>query len=435
MKSWSIILLILLVSGLFRAQSYTSYFTGDIADVEATTTFGVVLMGGASEHDEAMKWFLERAGGGDVVVIRASGSDGYNNYMFSGLGVDVNSVETIVFNNAAAAWNPYVVEQVENAEAIWLAGGDQWDYVSYWKGTAIDDAINHLLNVKQGPVGGTSAGMAVMGGAYFSALNGTTYSEECLNDPYNEDVELGFNDFVHAPFLPQVITDTHYNDPDRRGRHVTFMARLNSDEGIYPLGIACDEYTAICIDEYGIAFGYGEYPAYDEYVYFIRPNCPDPWQPEICEPGSALSWNRGGQALKVYRIGATLSGEKFFDLNDWTEGSGGEWQDWWVADGEINFTESAEAPGCSVGLDHSPIVNDPLVVYPIPSFGDVNVIWRGSQSTAVVSLINSFGSEVYSGSIQPGSSTLNLDFLAEGVYFLKVMGQNQWHSKAFVLLD
>ena len=34
-------------------------------------------MGGASEDDEAMKWFLKRANGDDVLVLRASGSDGY----------------------------------------------------------------------------------------------------------------------------------------------------------------------------------------------------------------------------------------------------------------------------------------------------------------------------------------------------------------------
>ena len=78
---------------------YTSWITGDEGNSMAQPSPGVVLMGGASEHDEAMKWFLEQANGGDVVVIRASGSDGYNDYMFSDLGVTVNSVETIRFDN------------------------------------------------------------------------------------------------------------------------------------------------------------------------------------------------------------------------------------------------------------------------------------------------------------------------------------------------
>jgi hypothetical protein len=39
------------------------------------------MMGGRSEHDEAMHWFLEQSKGGD--------------YFFSDLGVEVNSVETL----------------------------------------------------------------------------------------------------------------------------------------------------------------------------------------------------------------------------------------------------------------------------------------------------------------------------------------------------
>ena len=43
------------------------------------------MMGGATEDDNAMKWFLERANGGDVLILRASGSDGYNQYLYSQL--------------------------------------------------------------------------------------------------------------------------------------------------------------------------------------------------------------------------------------------------------------------------------------------------------------------------------------------------------------
>jgi hypothetical protein len=50
------------------AQDYTSYFTGDTTDVTVTVQKGTVLMGGASENDNAMRWFLERAGGGDVLL-------------------------------------------------------------------------------------------------------------------------------------------------------------------------------------------------------------------------------------------------------------------------------------------------------------------------------------------------------------------------------
>lgn len=42
-------------------------------------------MGGATEHDKAMRWFLREANEGDIVVLRASGIDGYNDYFYSEL--------------------------------------------------------------------------------------------------------------------------------------------------------------------------------------------------------------------------------------------------------------------------------------------------------------------------------------------------------------
>ncbi|MDG2505215.1 MAG: cyanophycinase, partial [Crocinitomicaceae bacterium] len=75
-------------------QSFNSYFIGNELDVTVASLGGICLMGGAAEDDNAMKWFLERANGGDVLVIRTSGSDGYNNYLYNDLGTEVNSVET-----------------------------------------------------------------------------------------------------------------------------------------------------------------------------------------------------------------------------------------------------------------------------------------------------------------------------------------------------
>ena len=88
-------------------------------------------MGGATEDDNAMIWFLERSNGGDILVLRTSGSNGYNDYLYNELGVDVNSVETIVLNNSSAANESYIHNKVLNAEAIWFAGGDQSNLVQY----------------------------------------------------------------------------------------------------------------------------------------------------------------------------------------------------------------------------------------------------------------------------------------------------------------
>jgi hypothetical protein len=76
-----LIFIILLLPFLTFGQNYTSYFTGNATNFDTTTNGGICLMGGSTEDDEAMKWFLNKANGGDVLVIRASGSNGYNSYI------------------------------------------------------------------------------------------------------------------------------------------------------------------------------------------------------------------------------------------------------------------------------------------------------------------------------------------------------------------
>ncbi len=331
-----------------KAQSYTSYFTGDTLDVTAPTSGVTVLMGGATENDSAMIWFLQHSGGGDIVVLRATGSDGYNDYMYSQLGVTVNSVQTIVFNNSSASNDPYVIRQLKNAEALWFAGGDQWDYVSYWKHTPIDSTINYLINVKKIPVGGTSAGMAILGHIVNTAQNGSAVPATVLANPYDTSVALLKDDFIFNPWLNNVITDTHYDNPDRSGRHITFLARILQDYSVPAVyGIACNEYVAVCIDTNGTARVYGDYPNYQEFAYFLQSNCVQPNAPEICAASQPLTWNRNSQAVKVYKVPGTPSGANSFKLSNWNTGSGGSWEDWFVVNGAKQTNTQASPPNCS----------------------------------------------------------------------------------------
>ncbi|NNE55125.1 MAG: type 1 glutamine amidotransferase-like domain-containing protein [Flavobacteriales bacterium] len=409
----TILILTLTFTGV--SQGYTSFLTGDSANVNVTPERGTLLAGGAGDNDDAMTWFLERANGGDVVVIRASGSDGYNNYLFSSLGVEVNSVETIVWNDSSASTDEYVLGQLANAEAIWIAGGDQWDYVSYWKDNAVEDVLNMHI-AEKGLIGGTSAGMAILGGSYFNAMNGTVYSDESLEDPYNNWLHLGHGDFLETPFLSNVITDTHYDDPDRRGRHVTFLARMFQDEGIYPLGIACDEYSAVCVDENGIAHCFGEYPDYDDFIYFIRPNCEEPWGPEVCVENELLHWYRDMAALKVYRVSATINGSKFLDLNDWLTGEGGEWQTWYVENGLLNFVEDGNAPSCAAAtlIDEGELPS--LTIYPNPTRSFIVI---DSPTDQLARLLNVQGGVINEWQLRSGTNTFSVQDLAPGVYVIQ----------------
>jgi cyanophycinase-like exopeptidase len=357
------ILLFLLFPSLLFSQGYTSYFTGNTNNITTVTTPGTCLMGGATENDNAMKWLLEKANGGDIVVIRSTGTNGYNNYFYTDLGITVNSVETLVITSAAGAVNPYVLNKVINAEMIWFAGGDQANYVNYFKNNALENAINNHINVKQAPIGGTSAGMAILGGKYFSALNGSITSAQALANPYNAAVTLGINDFLNVPFLQEVTTDTHFDNPDRKGRLMAFLARNATDQNNRSFGIASNEYVAVCIDENGKASVYGDYPNYPEFAYFLQANCQSSFLPETCLANTSLTWNRNGEAVKVYKVPGTMNGANYFQIDNWQTGSGGSWENWKVINGV--FSSNLGTPSTCV-LKVNEFSNNEFQIYPIP---------------------------------------------------------------------
>ncbi len=343
-KLFTIVFSLLVVTA--SSQDYTLYFTGSTEDTVTSPLGGVCLMGGATEDDNAMQWFLEQANGGDVLVLRASGSDGYNQYLYNDLGVNVNSVESIVFNNANASSDSYIHTRILQAEAIWFAGGDQWNYVSYWRNTAIDSLIRQVVRTRNVVLGGTSAGMAIMGEYYFSAQNGTVTSSTALDNPFDSNVTIDSARFLEVDVLRDVITDTHYDAPDRKGRHVVFLARMLTDYGSDAKGIACDEYTAVCIDNTGMAHIYGGFPTYDDNAYFIQRNCEVVDNiPETISANVPLTWDKLGLALTVYKVKGTSNGENSFDLNTWDNGYGGTWENWSVSDGQL-FESVGSLPNC-----------------------------------------------------------------------------------------
>lgn len=403
------------------AQNYTSYIVGDTSDVSTPCQYRITLMGGAAEHDSASKWFLRGAGGGDVLVLRTSGSDGYNNYFYSGLGVAVNSVETIVMHNATAAYEPYIVNRIKKAEAIWFAGGNQWDYVSFWNNTPIDTAIHYLIHVKKASFGGTSAGMAIQGGLVFTAQYGTVTSATALNNPYNTNVTLLKHDFIHHPVLENVITDTHYDSPDRRGRHTVFIARIMHEDNVNAYGIACDEYTAVCIDTTGIARVYGGYPAYNDFAYFIQPNCVMPNTPETCTAGVPLTWNRSQQALKVCKIAGTNTGNNTFSLNDWKTTIGGSWEDWYVNSGVL-YTQAGAPPNCTTALDVLENDFQDVQIYPNPAYGQLYIDTPVSGELLVC---NTLGQVMVHKKLYTGTNSTDISSLSSGMYVVFVRNASQ----------
>ena len=299
------------------AAGYSYSVVGNPADVVTPTSGLLVLQGGGTDVDENFVRMGARSGGGDFVVIRASGTDAYNPYIYSLCSCD--SVATIVFKNRNAAFEPFVINTIRNAEALFIAGGDQSDYVNFWKNTPIEDAINFVA-AKPAPVGGTSAGMAVMSEFLYSAMsNSSLDSAEGLANPFHRDLTLD-RDFLSLAKLGGLITDQHLIERDRMGRTMAFLARLVHDgwttEG---RAIAADRETALHVNP---ADGRAEVlstPTHETpYVYFLR----TPGPPEVCAPGTPLTYRN----VAVYRIGPGGT----FDLDRW-RGTGG-----------ISYTLSAE---------------------------------------------------------------------------------------------
>jgi cyanophycinase len=290
------------VSAAPSKPSYEYYVVGNSNNVTTSTSAGELLMGGGTDVDAAFVWMIGKSGGGDFVVIRASGTDAYNPYIYD-LG-SVDSVETIITKNRAAASDPFVVEKIRNAEALFIAGGDQSNYVDLWKDTPIEDAIHELV-ARKVPIGGTSAGLAVMGEFLFSAANGTIYSDTALSNPYNNKVALD-RDFLVLPYMNGIITDSHFVTRDRMGRLVTFLARIVQDGWASSAkGLGIDEQTAIAVDERGRAtvLGFGS-------AYFLQ----TPGMPEVCQAKTPLTYRN----LSVYRV----SGSATFNFATWS-GNGG----------------------------------------------------------------------------------------------------------------
>ncbi len=308
------------------AEPLQLFLTGDSADVEARTQPGLLLAGGSTDVTAAMRWMIDRSGGGDVVVIRSSGADGYNQYLYE-LG-SINSVETILINSREKAYLPLVADKIRKAEMLFIAGGDQWNYVNYWKNSPVEDAINYLINTKKVPVGGTSAGCAILGEYYFSAQYNTIQSAEALESPYHISNSIGRTDFLNANFLQATITDSHYSQRNRQGRHFSWLARLLVEEPIQlAKGIGVDEKTAVAIDEKGIATVFGTNEAW--FVWNL------PGKPVVCEPGEALQWTGKNKPIQVYVIKGAEHGNGRFNLTNWKERQGGTLRRYSIKNGKL----------------------------------------------------------------------------------------------------
>lgn len=323
-----LLLVFLACAGDFaHAQSYKYFRIGNEEDVQTKPVAGISMMGGGSDLDEAFRWLCDKGNGGDFLILRARGDDDYNSYV-NGL-CKANSVATLIIPDREAAQDPAVAEIIRKAEVVFIAGGDQANYIRGWKGTPVERAINENLAAGK-PIGGTSAGLAVEGEFVYGAMGDKPddkdlASTDVLADPYFERVTL-VREFLKIPHLENLITDSHFAKRDRMGRTLGFLARIMKDGwSSSPREVAIDEKSAVLVEADGKATVVGT----GKGAYFLRPT----QAPEVCEKGVPLTF----LGISVYRVQAG----GHFDLTSWT-GDGGTAYSLSVERGKIESTQAGK---------------------------------------------------------------------------------------------
>jgi cyanophycinase len=292
-----------------QASTGLRIFSLPAADPQPPTrpTFGAALVGGAGDVDAATRFLCDNSHGGEIVVLRASGTDAYNPY-FHQL-CPHNSVTTLLITSPEGARDPAAIRHVRDAHAIFIAGGDQSNYMKFWPGP-LRSEINAAI-ARGVPIGGISAGLAVLGQFVFSARLDTITSPQALANPFDPHLTLDRN-FLAIPVLRGVITDSHFSERGRMGRTVAFLARILHDGWAHPArAIGIDQETAVLVDASGKAAVVGKGSA-----YFLELTHPA----ERCAPGEPLTV--GG--IKGYEIrGESSPGSASnFNLKSW-KGRGG----------------------------------------------------------------------------------------------------------------
>ena len=268
------------------APAYQYFRVGSKTDIHVHPRAGYALMGGGTDLDEAFRWLCDRADGGDFLVLRASGTDAYNPYI-QGL-CHLNSVATLIIPSRAVASDPFVTKAITDAAAIFISGGDQGNYIRNWAGTPVETALRDA--VRRGvPMGGTSAGLAVLGQYIYSAQNDKPddpdlTSAAALANPFYRQVVLA-PDLLGIPILRGIVTDTHFDTRHREGRLLVFMARiLASGQTKTIRGIGVDERVAVLVDPDGHAQVVGKRDGEADFYEASG-------KPQQCEPGQPLTWS------------------------------------------------------------------------------------------------------------------------------------------------
>lgn len=210
----------------------------------------VCAIGGGSENyndwsDAPYRWIVQKADSGKIIIIDVADASSWLPNYFISLGASTAYNKTIPNVSTANLQSTY--DELITAKAIFIRGGNQWDYIRFWKGTKVDSAIQYVFN-NGGVIAGTSAGAAVLGEIDFSAQAGSIYPDEALQNPFNSLMRFEDN---FLKLVPNVLFDTHFIERGRHGRLIGMIYNRHFNIGRDIIGAGIDDRTAICVSPDG----------------------------------------------------------------------------------------------------------------------------------------------------------------------------------------
>jgi cyanophycinase len=232
---WSCALLMTIGVGVYlRAEIHRRVARfEDHSSVNSVRSGGTLLIAGGGQLSEMIRQrFIELAGGKDarIVIIPAEATDeaSRDQYREAWSHYGVKSVDVLHVDSRTEADDPNVSRMLETATGVWLGGGQQ-TYLSAWYGrTLVELRLKQVLS-RNGVIGGTSAGAAVMSGVMIASGRETP------------TMGRGFD------LIPNAVIDQHFVKRNRFGR---LQQVLEQHPGLIGFGI--DEGTAL---QYGVQSG------------------------------------------------------------------------------------------------------------------------------------------------------------------------------------
>ena len=213
----------------------------------------VLLVGGGSENyndwsDAPYRWLVTHAPNRKIAVLHYSDTTTWFSGYFPWLSpctVSNRQITSTTQANDSATYR-FILQH----DGIFLRGGDQAQYVRFWKGTLTQQALKEVFQ-RGGVIGGTSAGEMVLSDVAYTG--GNSDNGALLRTPTGSITLV--DDFLSL--VPAVLAESHTNERGRLGRLPAFLARYRDASGRSITGIGVDANSALGVGANGIAEVFG----------------------------------------------------------------------------------------------------------------------------------------------------------------------------------